>query len=228
MLCPQCNKLNPKGSNFCQSCGNNLKVKETKRQNSSKTVTKTNLVERDQQKGLWDKFTSIYDAQGEERQKNVNLTSNEVWELMQRFSTNTFEKFIEDNKLELNKQPYRLIESLKNNFIYASSGGYWTWFAEALLNEKVLSPVKNSIFEPLRKDWEKLVFDDYSKTYEAITDEAKECMNLFLIYRINTFLDSSPTAKDLTNELIDKLKTSLVYNIIWGYVVGIAEENYRN
>ncbi len=229
MQCKNCNKLNPKGSNFCQNCGQSLNQKDDDQKSNDVTKKQSQQDEpiKKQNSTLLDKFNKMYFSSGIERDKLLELTSNEAWELIQNFSTNIFENFIEENKTDLNKHPYRLIESLKNNFLYSATGGYWLWLAEAQNKNLNLNPPKHNILDLLREDWKKLASDEYSKTYEGISEEVKDVINIFLQYRVDNFLESVPSAKDLTKELIDKLKLLLVYAIIWGYILGIAEEHYR-
>lgn len=229
MQCKNCNKLNPKGSNFCQHCGLNLNQKDDSQKSDDVAIKQTQQESpiSKQNTTLLDKFNKMYFSSGAERDKLLELTSNEAWELLQNFSTNIFENFIEENKADLNKHPYRLIESLKNNFLYSSTGGYWLWLAEIQNKNLILKPPKHNISDLLREDWKKLASDEYSKTYENISEEVKNVMNIFLQYRVDNFLESVPSAKDLTKELIDKLKLLLVYAIIWGYILGIAEDHYR-
>ena len=137
---------------------------------SNKISTKTNL---------WDKFAELYDSTGERRERYLDSTTNDAWEFLQRVSTNIFEKFIEDNKEDLNKQPYRLIESLKIVTAGQLLGGYWIWLSEQVYNNDKIKPIKTYDIEKLGKEWEKLAFDDYSKTYTDISLEVKDGMNRF-------------------------------------------------
>ncbi len=225
LSCGSCGTLNFAGSLFCQKCGSKLTAdgKPEKKGGLPKEVTKSQP-----KTNLWDKFAELYDSTGERRERYLDSTTNDAWEFLQRVSTNIFEKFIEDNKEDLNKQPYRLIESLKNSYSWSIAGGYWIWLSEQVYNNDKIKPIKTYDIEKLGKEWEKLAFDDYSKTYTDISLEVKDGMNRFLTYRLNSFLDSVPSAKDLTKEFVDKLQTSLVYCVIWGYIFGLAESKYRN
>lgn len=223
--CSQCRKLNPPSSNYCQKCGSKL----TKDDNPKKDDTSSKKTSNTQQKSkLWDKFAEMYDSSGEKREKYLSSTSDEAWNFLQRVSTNMFEKFIEDNKEELNKQPYRVVESLKSNFNWSAFGGYWIWLAEQIYDNEKIQPLRNYDIEILIQEWEKLVFEDYSKTYESISEQVKEIMYSFFTYRVDSFLNSDPRAKDLTKEWIDKMRASMIYCVIWGYVFGLVEAKYRS
>lgn len=132
MNCPKCHKVNPKDSNFCQQCGVKLapsdgeNVKDKQSDASLEVNTPVN------NQNFWDKFIEVYDSSGETREAYLKMTSNVSWTFIENFSTNIFEHFIEENKVELNKQFYKLIESLKNNFIWCSFGGYWLWLTKLI------------------------------------------------------------------------------------------------
>lgn len=88
------------------------------------------------------------------------------------------------------------------------------------------SPKEDNI-EKIRKEWQKLTDDDYAQTFQQIPEEVKKAMGLYHKFRINNFLENNPAAKELTNELIEKLKDIWVYCIIWGYIFGLADLKNR-
>src|SRR3989339_1791237 len=105
MYCFNCGKSIDPDSKFSCYCSEEInKETKTKKGNSSKN----------KDINLWDKFAEIYDSTGDERKVFEDLSSNEVWELIRRISSNQFENFIQENKDSLNKQPYKVIETLKN------------------------------------------------------------------------------------------------------------------
>src|SRR3989344_1907111 len=120
MYCNNCGKKVDEDSKFCQFCGarvdkaNDSKPKaesEKQKEEAKETETKSKV---DQ---LWDKFAEVYDAQDKEREKYDALSSLHIWDIIDRLSTNAFETFIADNKDELNSQPYKAIEAIKNLYL---------------------------------------------------------------------------------------------------------------
>lgn len=220
MLCNNCSKLNPKGSNFCQHCGANLnkKVKDNSKKEVKKAM-KSNQT-------LWDKFIELYDSKDEERKKYTNLMSNEGWELIDRIGINTFEKFIEENKDQLNKLPYKVIEQIKNVFNWCVSGGYWMWYAEAFYNKSNVTEMKHISVDALKDELNKYAFEKYSETYKLLSEDLKNAMNIYHGVRIN-YLMENESMKELINETIEKLKTALIFDIIWGYSIALAEKKFR-
>lgn len=218
MDCDNCHKKIDPDSKFCCYCGEQVN-KEVK--------TKKDISASRKNVDLWDKFAGIYDSTGEERKVYEDLSSNEVWELIRRISTNQFETFIQDNKDSLNKQPYKVIETLKNVYGWCTSGGYWFWMAETLLKDGDLKVPKHIELEPFIKDWQSLIaikFEEHQKNFLPDLDQS---MSRFFEYELNTILNSSESVKDLPNELIERIKTDVFVLIFWGYLGGVAESKYR-
>jgi hypothetical protein len=218
MDCKNCHKQIDPDSKFCCYCGEPIN-KEVKEEKSTSAPNKD--------VNLWDKFTEIYDSTGDERKVYEDLSSNEVWELIKRISTNQFENFIQDNKDSLNKQPYKVIETLKNVYGWCASGGYWFWMAEALLKDKDLKALKHIELEPFIKEWQSLIAQKFEEHQKKFLPDLEQSMNRFFEYELNTILDSSDSVKDLPNELIDRIKTEVFILIFWGYLGGVAESKYR-
>lgn len=146
MKCPKCKKTNVEDSKYCQFCGSKLVIKT--KPEDIKENSKTDAV--------WDKFGTIYDSKDEERKKYMDLTSSEAWELIGNLSKINFESFIEENKTELNKYPYRILDSLENKYYWCLAGGYLGWIAEALVNGVKLGEVtvsKDNLFKDWQKNW---------------------------------------------------------------------------
>jgi len=139
--CKNCGKSADKDSRFCRYCGE--KIDKDKADNEKSDSNDTKNTKTNNEDKLWEKFTEIYNSTGENRKTYEDLSSNEVWELIQRISSNKFEDFIQENKKLLNKQPYKVIEALKNEFGWCASGGYWFWMAEALLKDNDLKAPKD-------------------------------------------------------------------------------------
>jgi hypothetical protein len=226
-ICSKCGLPNQENSNFCSKCGWALKESLQKKEPNAK-IKRENVKNTTSNTPLWDVFVSLHDSKDEERQVYLDLTSDDGWNFLNRLSTNIFEKFIEDNKDELNKQPYRLIESLKTNFSWALNGGYWIFLAEEVRDKGTIPPYKAYVFENIGKEWEEMAFENFSRTYEDIKNETKDVINRFLPVPLDSVLNSSTTAKDLTNGLVEMARTQMVYCVVWGYIFGLAESKYRD
>ena len=140
MYCNKCGKHIDEDSIFCQYCGNNVAEQPSEIPQPQETSKEDKPQDEQSKKAkdevLWEKFVEVYDADGEARQRFNALCSEHIWELLERLSVNRFESFLEENKTELNKQPYKTIETLKNVFNWTGLGGYRLWLAEALLDDK--------------------------------------------------------------------------------------------
>lgn len=222
MNCTSCGKKNSEGSIFCQYCGKKISIDKT-HTNSKKSETKNTSKD-----GLlWDKFAELYDSTGDERQEYLNKSSDEVWEVINRVSTNSFESFIEKYKDPLNKQSYNAIETIKSIINWCTSGGYWFWMAETYLEEGKLQGLNNIKLDDLIEKWKIIAVDNYNDSAKKISDGMSLSMDKFFRFEFNTLIESAPGLKDLTNEIIEDLKGLLIMHILWGYFVGLAESRYR-
>ncbi|MCD8484207.1 hypothetical protein LRY60_01150 [Candidatus Woesebacteria bacterium] len=52
-------------------------------------------------------------------------------------------------------------------------------------------------------------------------------MSIFFEHELNNFIESAESVKDLPNEIIEQLKIALFIQLFWGYLVGVAEAEYR-
>jgi hypothetical protein len=224
MYCNKCGRSIDKDSKFCRYCGMKIEKDEDKKNEESTGNDDTNA---NTENKLWEKFVEIYDSKDEERKVYEDLSSNEVWELIRRISTNKFEGFIDENKELLNKQPYKVIETLKNVFGWCASGGYWFWMAEALLKDKNLRLPKDIALNHFIEEWQKIIGEEFSKHQNDFTPDLEKSIGIFWEYELNTVLESAETVKDLPNEFVDKLRTALFIQIFWGYFGGLAEARYR-
>ena len=218
MFCTNCGKNIEKDSKFCQFCG--AKISGEGRENRNDNTIRS-------EENLWDKFVEIYSSKDEERKKFEDNSSNEVWELINRISVNTFESFIEEHKKVLNKQPYKAIEDLKLSYQLAASAGYWFWMSEALLNKERLGKVGKIDFEKFITEWQKDAIDNYAQISKKLSEELMVGMSDFHNIRIESLFETAPSLKELSNELIKKLKGELLMEILWGYIAGLTEFNYR-
>lgn len=218
MDCNNCHKQIDTDSKFCPYCGEKI---------SKKSKAKDSDTHKNKDKDLWHKFAEIYDSTGDERKVFEDLSSNEVWELIRRISTNKFEDFIQENKKLLNKQPYKVIETLKNVYGWCASGGYWFWMAEALLKNKTIKEPRNLELTHFIEEWQKLITKKYEDLQKDFSPSLEKSMSTFFEIELNNILNSAESIKDLPNETIERLKTDVFVLIFWGYLGGVAESKYR-
>ena len=173
---------------------------------------------------MWDKFAEVYDANDNEREKFNELSSEYIWELIERLYTNAFETFIQEKKSELNSQPYKAIEALKNLYLYSVLGGYKLWIAEALLRDKPLEKFKSFDIDKFVEEWKA---NDFQKAMKGISDEMGVCITMYLEHRMSNFLESSPSIKEIPNSIMEELRNSITFQIINGYIAGEVEAKFR-
>lgn len=227
MYCNKCGKQIDEDSIFCQFCGNTVAEEDTKpkSETSSKQETKSETEKKSKSDLLWEKFAEVYDAGGKDKEIFDALSSSYIWELQERLSINAFESFIEENKEELNKQPYKTIEALKNIYSWAVLGGYRFWLAEALLDDKEeLNKFKSFSLEKFIDKWKEYDFD---KALKELSEEMGICITKYSNFRLNNFMDSTQEAKELPNATVEKLKTSLLFQTLNGYHTGKIENSFR-
>lgn len=226
MYCSNCGKKIDIDSKFCHFCGAKINVESTEaeakadaqshEEKKNTKSTKSDL--------LWDKFAEVYDAKGDERSEIDALSSDVIWELIERLYTNAFEAFIQEYKKELNTQPYKVIEALKNLYLYSVLGGYRLWIAEALLDKKNLGKFKSFDIDTFVKEWKET---DFEKAMKDISDEMGVCMTMYLEHRMSNFIENSPSIKDISNEAMEALRSSITLQIINGYNSGEVESRFR-
>ncbi|MDP2638159.1 MAG: zinc ribbon domain-containing protein [Candidatus Levybacteria bacterium] len=227
MHCNKCGEKIEEDSAFCQFCGNKVAGNNTGQQandSSREEDIESKSVKKSRADLLWEKFAEVYDADGADREKFNALSSQHVWELLERLSVNAFESFIQDNKEELNKQPYKTIEALKNVYIWTVDGGYKLWIAEVLLNDKKLDKFKSFSLEEFVVEWKKYDFD---KAFKALSEEMSIGISRYSNFRFNSFIESAIEAKELSNATIENLKTSLLFQALNGYHAGQIENTFR-
>jgi len=227
MYCNKCGKQIEEDSVFCQFCGNRITDDTPEPQSEKTTQTKDvskKTVNKSKSDLLWDKFAEVYDAQDDEREKFNQLSSEHIWDLIERLYTNAFETFIQEKKSELNSQPYKTIEALKNLYLYSVLGGYKLWIAEALLKDKQLEKFKPFDIDKFVEEWKA---NDFQKVMKGISDEMSVCMTRYLEHRMSNFLENSPSIKDIPNSTMEELKSSVTFQIINGYIAGEVEAKFR-
>lgn len=215
MFCKKCGKEIQNESKFCPFCGIGVAS-----DNSSKKEEATT-----EKQNIWDVFAKIYDSKGVEKEKYNELSSIEVWELINRLGKNTFESFIEENKEQLNKQPYKVIENFENMFKFAVIGGYWLWTAGYILKKGNNWKLKTIILDDIIKDWTENLkgLDDFVKN---APQDLSEAIIRYRDFKINDFLENSSSIKELPIEFIDKIKSEILGKILWGYFIGVTESKY--
>ena len=227
MYCNNCGKHIDEDSIFCQFCGNNVaetKPEQKKEEFSQEDDTSPKPVKKSKADLLWEKFVEVYDAEGADREGFNSLSSEYVWELFDRLSVNAFENFIQDNKEELNKLPYKTIESLKNTYTWTVIGGYRLWLAEVLLEDKKLNKFKSFSIDELVEAWREY---DFEKEIKALSDEMDMGLTRYSNFRFNSFMENAPEAKEISNATIEKLKSSLLIQTLNGYHTGKIENTFR-
>ncbi|MCR4330215.1 MAG: zinc ribbon domain-containing protein [Candidatus Roizmanbacteria bacterium] len=219
MYCHKCGKHNSENSKFCRYCGTRIDTQsgETTKDETKVKKSKFDLV--------WEKFVEVYNADDKDRKRFNALSSIYIWELLERLSVNAFEAFIQENKDELNKQPYKTIEELKNVYTSTVLGGYRLWLAEALLDDKEeLNNFRSFSLDKFIDTWRGYDFD---KALKDLSQEMDFCISKYSDFSFNTLMESVPEAKNLSNATVEKLKSSLLLQTINGYQAGKIETTFR-
>jgi hypothetical protein len=227
MFCNNCGRKVDEDSKFCQFCGAKVDVahnskSKTESEESKEETKETETKSKADQ--LWDKFAEVYDAQDKEREKYDALSSLHIWDIVDRLSTNAFETFIAENKDELNSQPYKAIEAIKNLYLMSVLGGYRFWIAEALLNETELGKFKSFKIDDFIEEWKEYDFD---KALKSLSEEMGICISKYVTFRVNSFMENTPTMKDISNATVEKLRSSIMWQVMSGYNAGQIESKYR-
>lgn len=218
MVCDNCSQEIDNDSVFCQNCGNKISTNNKGKQKSNDRSKSKNT-----EATLWNKFVEIYDSKDDERKYFLDLSSDQAWEMINRLSLNTFETFIQNNKDLLNKQPYKVVEYLKSIFSWCTSGGYWFWMAESFYNGSKPKDLKKIDLNELIKEWQEILD---KKSYN-LSDEISLPMSTFYEFQVKNVMDFSESLKELPNEFVENLKSALIIQVIWGYIIGVAESKYR-
>lgn len=214
MFCKNCGKELPDTSKFCAFCGERL--------SSSNTQTKSSDEKSERKASAWDIFIKILESTGEERESYTNNSSDAVWELLIRISTNVFEEFIEEKREELNKQPYKAIEHMKNVFLWCATEGYWAWYACELFSDGRFAALKVVDLDELIKLWEEEV-----EKAESLPEDAASIIERYVEFRLENLMEEYSTLKDLANETVERIRELLYTLSIWSYYTGLAEARYK-
>ncbi len=229
MYCNKCGKHIDEDSIFCQFCGNSV-VEENSaipqpKNSSKKDETKPEPAKKSKEDLLWEKFVEVYDADAKDRERFNALSSPYIWELLERLSVNRFESFLQENKDEMNKQPYKTIESLKNVYTWTVLGGYRLWLAEALLDEKEeLNKFRSFSLDKFVDIWKDYDFD---RAMKELSEEMGISITRYSNFRLNTFMENALEAKELSNATVEELRTSLLLHTVNGYHAGKIENTFR-
>lgn len=226
MYCNKCGKKNDNDSKFCQFCGNKIGIEnsESQPEKNPNEESPSDHTKKSKSDLLWEKFAEVYDAKDDEKRDYELLSSDYIWELLERLYTNSFESFIQEKKDELNSQPYKSIEALKNLYLYSVLGGYKLWIAEAILEEKSLGKFKSFDIEKFVDEWKEY---DFQKGMKNVTDEMGVCITQYLEHRMNIFIENFPSIKDVSNATMEELRSSITFQIVNGYLAGEVENTFR-
>ena len=220
MYCAECGKEVEEDAKFCPHCGAVRTVPQTSTSAKQGTSAKAAKNKSD---NLWDKFAEIYSTE-EGRKKYENLVSGEVWQLLDNLATNTFESFIEEHKQNLNSQPYKTIEELKSTFLFSLTSGYWLWLAEAVLSNPKLSKTSSIEYDKLVENWRSLLD---GKVSEKISEEAAAAMSNLQTFKFDSLIKEASSINELPHTFVEQIKQQILLESVWGYLVGVAEANYR-
>lgn len=223
MYCINCGKHIEEDSVFCQFCGYKVAHSTYSSVDSPDQESTSSAVNKNASDQLWEKFAEIYDAKDGEKEKYDRLSSEHIWELIDRLYTNAFESFIKEKQDELNPLPYKVIESLKILYLYSVVGGYKLWVAETLLKDKPLGKFKSFNIDEFVDEWKNY---DFQLAMKGLSDEVSVCMTMYLEHRIKNFIDSEPDVKELSAKTIEDLKSSIIFQIINGYLAGEVEYKF--
>lgn len=222
MFCKHCGKSIGEDSAFCEFCGSKTDSNKPEKPEEKKPVEKQKS-----SATVWDKFVEIFDSEGEQRDSYIALTPTETWEVIGKLPTNFCETFLKEHKEVLNKQPYKVIEDLEKTFKGSFLVGYWIWLAEHLNKNKEITKV-GSISQPdLLKEWGAISEKEQPSFTKNISEELAAPFVNMSEHRMKNLFESAPTIKDVPNEVIESLKASLFVQMIWGYMLGKAENKFR-
>lgn len=224
MYCSNCGKKIDVDSKFCHFCGAKVDIDNAEPEAETPSREEKTSTKRTKSDLLWDKFAEVYDAKDGEREKFNSMSSEHIWELIERLSTNAFETFIEEKKEELNAQPYKVIEALKNHYLFAVVGGYRFWIAEELLKEEKLNKFKSFSLDDFIEEWKNT---DFQKMMKNVSDEMGTCMTMYLEHRMNSLMENYPSIMDVSNATMKDLKDSITFQILNGYLAGVVEAKFR-
>lgn len=223
MFCPNCgNKFKDVG-NFCDSCGHNLnkKLGITEMDNKEKdTEIKSADI-------LWKKFLEIVKAEGDEAKRYKELSSDAVWEIIDRFYKNSFNNLTEEFKIDLDKQPYRLVDNIRAQLQIFVLNAYLVYIAEKLLKEKDLKKPDIKDPEILAEEW-KRVYLNYNNKIIKLSDDALIALGVLNERLSDSFFEDNSALKDLPKIVVDGIKGQFISQQINGYLLGIAEDNLIN
>ena len=225
MFCPSCGNKIGGDSNFCDSCGHNLKKKadtaELKKNAGDEQSTKVKSAD-----VLWKKFLEIIRAEGEKAKEYQEISSDAVWELIARFYRNSFNNLTEEFKTDLDKQPYKAIEAIKSYLQSFVSNSYQVYIAEKLLKEKYFEKADIKDPEILAEEWKRVYLNHNNKIIQLL-DDVLTVLNAIDDQLGEGLFDGNPTLKDLPKAVVDGIKNQLIQQLIHGYLLGIAENNLR-
>ena len=221
MFCYQCGEQIEEDSIFCQFCGKNIASDDSEHQSENKNST----ILKKESRLLVKKFDKLNLAIKKNDESILALSSVYISELLDRLSENTFERFLQANKDELNRQPYKIIEEIKDTIALSILGGYRFWLAEILLNNND----KLNKFTAFSIDLlvEKYTNFNFMNGLETLSEPMNFCVNTYSQIQFEDILKIEPEVKNLTSALIEELKNSILISIMSGYYAGEIENTFR-
>lgn len=222
MYCVQCGKQIADDSKYCQFCGTNIVRDESESDQKGHTSDKKTDIDK-----IWDQFYEIYTSEGKTREEYVAITPNAVWELISRLGKNIFEKLLEDNKRALNKEPYKLIESLENAFTQCAIAGYWIRMAENKVQGKNPRKPKNIDIDQISERWKSEFDKSLKNSNEVFSESVDVTLTNFRNAMKNLVMENNPNIKNLTIEVVENIENTMLLVLIGGYFVGVVEDEYR-
>ena len=223
MFCPNCgNKISAVG-NFCDACGHSL---VRKKDNGSVTEAKNEKKAKEPADVLWDKSIEIIKAEGKKLEQYQKFYSDVLGELVIRLSTNSLNELLEQFKLDFDKQPYRVVESIKHYFKGLVINAYDVHLAKKLLENKDIQKADITDPEILAKEWGQ-VHLNFANKIMVVPDEVALVLSSINNQLSEAMFENNPSLKELPNAVIEELKSKFIQQLINGYLLGVAEDNIR-
>ncbi|HXK36078.1 MAG TPA: zinc ribbon domain-containing protein [Candidatus Paceibacterota bacterium] len=222
MFCKHCGKSIAENSAFCEFCGGSIGEGRSIEPEKRRPVE-----EKKDSATIWDKFVEIFDSEGRQRDSYIALTPAETWEIIGKLPTNYCETFLSEHKEVLNKQPYKAIESIEQAFKGSFLVGYWIWLAQYLNRNERVGKVGDISQADLIKEWATISEKEQPSFIKNVSEELALPFVTMSKHRMENLFESAPTIKEVPNEIVESLKTSIFIQMIWGYMLGKAENRFR-
>ena len=221
MFCPNCGNKISDDANFCDSCGRAPEKGEKLTKEVTGEDKKMDLANQ-----LWKKFLEIARAEDDKAKEYRNLSSDAIWELLARFSHNSFNELIEKHKIDLDGQPYRVVEAIKSYLTSFALNSYQVFITEKLLKKDKFGKANIKDPEILAEEW-KRVFLNHSNKIITIPEDVTVVLDAINGQIADGLFNNNPTLKELPKAVVDSIKDKLIQQLIYGYLLGVAEDNLR-